>query len=98
MALHFCAMLILYCNDALLGRQFFRKVQGPSHDSNLRSARDVDRFIARDAKMTRLGDKQAGTVIAGSAQAELAERAQMDEELSDEGESNAVVGARWGAP
>ena len=48
--------------------------------------------------MTRLGDQEAETAIAGSAQAELAERAQVGEELPDEGESNAVVGARWGAP
>src|SRR5215467_10928370 len=48
--------------------------------------------------MTRLGDQEAETAIAGSAQAELAERAQVGEELPDEGESNAVVGARCGAP
>ena len=55
--------------------------------------------MARDAKMTRLSDHEAETAIAGSAQTELAEKAQVGEELPDEGESNAVVGgAGWGAP
>ena len=44
MPLHFRAMLILYCNDALPERQFYGKVETPSHDSNLRSAREVDRL------------------------------------------------------
>jgi len=50
--------------------------------------------MARDTKATRPGDKEAGTAIARSPQVELAERAQVDEEPPDEGESNTL--ARWG--
>jgi RNA polymerase primary sigma factor len=39
-----------------------------------------------------------GNVMAGSRQAELAERAEVHDEPPDEGESNTLVGARWGAP
>jgi RNA polymerase primary sigma factor len=36
--------------------------------------------------------------LPGSQQAELAERVEVDEEPPDEGESNTLVGARWGPP
>jgi RNA polymerase primary sigma factor len=54
--------------------------------------------MARDTTATSPGDKEVGTAIAGSQQAEIAERAEVYEEPPDEGESNTLVGARWGAP
>jgi hypothetical protein len=36
MTLPFCAML--YCSDALPGRQFYREVEAPGQDFSLRSA------------------------------------------------------------
>jgi RNA polymerase primary sigma factor len=51
--------------------------------------------MARDAKTTRLRDKEAGTANVGAPQVELAARAQVDDELPDEGESNTSVEARW---
>src|SRR5258706_5504492 len=39
-----------------------------------------------------------GNVMAGSRQAELAETAEVHDEPPDEGETNTLVGARWGAP
>ena len=39
-----------------------------------------------------------GNAMAGSRQAELAETAEVHDEPPDEGESNTLVGARWGAP
>ncbi|HKD25355.1 MAG TPA: RNA polymerase sigma factor RpoD [Xanthobacteraceae bacterium] len=54
--------------------------------------------MAGDTKPTRPGDKKVGTGIVGSQQAELAERQELHEGRPDEGESNTVVGARWGVP
>src|SRR5260370_619650 len=39
-----------------------------------------------------------GMSLWGARQAELAERAEVHDEPPDEGESNTLVGARWGAP
>jgi len=54
--------------------------------------------MARDTKATHPGEKEVGTAIVGSQQAELAERTEVHEEPPDEGESNTLVGGRWGAP
>ncbi len=88
-------MLILYCNDALLGRQFHREVEAPWSTFQLRLGAGRGTIMARDAKTTRLRDKEAGTAIVGASQVELAERAHVDDELPGEGESNTGVEARW---
>jgi hypothetical protein len=87
-------MLILYCNDALLGRQFHREVEAPWSTFQPRFGAGRGAIRARDAKTARLRDKEAGTAIVGAPQVELAERAHVDDELPDEGESNTGVEAR----
>jgi hypothetical protein len=93
MTLNFCAMLILYCNHALLARQFRSEVDTPGQHSGRGSARGRGAITVKDTKTTRPGDKEAGTAIAGSRQVELAERAHVDDELPDEGESSPGVEA-----
>jgi RNA polymerase primary sigma factor len=89
-------MLILYCNDAVLGPQFRREVEALGQHSSRGSARGVEQLwretLRRRVSATR---KQP---IARSPQVELAERAHVDDELPDEGESNTGIEARWCAP
>jgi len=54
--------------------------------------------MARKTKLTHPGDIQAGAAIAESQKAELIEGAEVREEPSEDGESNALVEAKWGAP
>jgi RNA polymerase primary sigma factor len=54
--------------------------------------------MARNTKVTHPGDKEVGTAIVGPQQTELAERVEVHEEPPEEGESNTLVEARWGAP
>jgi len=98
MTSHFCAMLILYCTDGLPGRQFHRNVEAPGPTFQPRLGAGRRAIMARDGKTTRLADKEAGTAIAGSPQAELAEGAHVDDELPDEGESTTGIEARWCTP
>jgi len=54
--------------------------------------------MARDIKATRPGATEVGAAIAGARPAELSQWAEVHDKPPDEGESNTLVGARWGAP
>jgi hypothetical protein len=95
MTLHFCAMLILCCNDALLGRRSYREVETHGQGSRVNPARGHGAIVA---KRTRPGGKDVGTGIVGSQQTELAERTEVHQEPPDEGESDTFGGPQRGAP
>src|SRR5215831_14554876 len=84
----------------LLRRQFCCAVEAAEEQVKIRREPGAGReaIMARKAKATHLGDREVGAAIVGSQHAELAEKAEVHGEPPDEGESNTLVGARWGAP